>query len=159
MSKVYSSFAELEIDNNRENGDVLFDMRYDSSGKRHVKDGDYAALKSEGGGGDEGDEGGEEEGSEGSEGGYQYFVRRDNKWIKDDDPELQNVQLDDPSYFCNIPSETKPSPLCFSINQKCLDKSVAESSILQDLTARIVNEFDQKAKQKGKISMKYFYSI
>jgi uncharacterized membrane protein YgcG len=144
LSKVYSSFAELEIDNNRENGDVLFDMRYDSSGKRHVKDGDYAALKSEGG-----DEGGEE-GSEGSEGGYQYFVRRDNKWIKDDDPELQNVQLDDPSYFCNIPSETKPSPLCFSINQKCLDKSVAESSILQDLTARIVNEFDQKSEAKRK---------
>jgi hypothetical protein len=60
------------------------------------------------------------------------------------------VQLDDPSYFCNIPSETKPSPLCFSINQKCLDKSVAESSILQDLTSRIVNEFDQKSELKRK---------
>lgn len=144
LSKVYSSVAALEIDNNRGNEDVLFDMRYDSSGKRPVKDGDYAALKIEGSGG------GEEEGSEGGEGGYQYFVRRDNKWIKDDDPELQNVQLDDPSYFCNIPSETKPSPLCFSINQKCLDKSVAESSILQNLTARIVNEFDQKSEAKRK---------
>jgi hypothetical protein len=141
LSKIYSSFAALEIDNNK--GDVLFDARYDSSGKRLVKDGDYAALRS---GGEQGDD--ESEGDEGDS--YQYFVRRDNKWVKDDDPELQNVQLDDPSYFCNIPSETKPNPLCFSINQKCLDKSVAESSILQDLTTRIVNEFDQKSESKRK---------
>ena len=137
LSKVYFSSAALELDNNK--GDVLFDARYDPSGKRVVKDGDYAALRSE-----------SEEGEEREESSYQYFVRRDNKWIKDDDAELQNVQLDDPSYFCNIPSETKPSPLCFSINQKCLDKSVAESSILQDLTSRIVNEFDQKSELKRK---------
>lgn len=136
LSKIYSSSAALELDNNK-GDDVLFDARYDPSGKRVVKDGDYAALKSEG----EGQEGERE---------YQYFVRRNNKWVKDDDPELQNVQLDDPSYFCNIPSETKPNPLCFSINQKCLDKSVAESSILQDLTSRIVNEFDQKSELKRK---------
>ena len=134
LSKIYSSSAALELDNNK-GDDVLFDARYDPSGKRVVKDGDYAALKSDGG-------------NEGGEGDNHYFVRRNNKWIKDDDPELQNVQLDDPSYFCNIPSETKPSPLCFSINQKCLDKSVAESSILQDLTSRIVNEFDQKSELK-----------
>ena len=138
ISKVYSSSAELELDNNK--GDVLFDARYDPSGKRVVKDGDYAALKSD-----------ESEGEEGQAGGdNQYFIRRNNKWVKDDDPELQNVHLDDPSYFCNIPSETKPSPLCFSINQKCLDKSVTESSILQDLTSRIVNEFDQKSELKRK---------
>ena len=131
LSKVYSSSAELEIDNNK--GDVLFDARYDPSGKRIIKDGDYAALE-----------------SDITENHYQYFIRRDNKWVKDDDPELQNVNLDDPSYFCNIPSETKPSPLCFSINQKCLDKSVAESSILQNLTSRIVNEFDQKSEAKRK---------
>jgi hypothetical protein len=101
LSKVYSSTAALELDNNGE-GDVLFDARYDSSGKRLVKNGDYAALKTE-------------QGDEGEQGGYQYFVRRNNKWIKDDDPELQNVQLDDLSYFCNIPSETKPNPLCFSL--------------------------------------------
>jgi hypothetical protein len=138
LSKIYSSSAALELDNNK-GDDVLFDARYDPSGKRVVKDGDYAALKSEG-------EVGQGEGQEC--GDNQYFVRRNNKWIKDDDPELQNVQLDDPSYFCNIPSETKPSPLCFSMNQKCLDKSVAESSILQDLTSRIVNEFDQKSELK-----------
>lgn len=139
LSKIYSSTAALEIDNNK--SDILFDTRYDSSGKRFVKDGDYAALKSE-----------SEESEEGEEGDYhyQYFVRRSNKWIKDDDPELQNVQVDDPSYFCNIPSETKPNPLCFSINQKCLDKSVAESSILQNLTSQIVNEFDQKSEAKRK---------
>ena len=139
LSKIYSSTAALDIDNNK--GDILFDIRYDSSGKRFVKDGDYAALKSE-----------SEESEEGGEGDYhyQYFVRRNNKWIRDDDPELQNVQVDDPSYFCNIPSETKPNPLCFSINQKCLDKSVAESSILQNLTSRIVNEFDQKSEAKRK---------
>ena len=146
LSKIYSSVAVLDLDNNK--GDVLFDARYDSSGRRVVKDGDYAALKGDASEGGE-SEGGESEGGE-SKGGYQYFVRRDNKWVKDDDPELQNVQLDDPSYFCNIPSETKPTPLCFSMNQKCLDKSVAESSILQDLTARIVNEFDQKSEAKRK---------
>jgi hypothetical protein len=117
----------------------LFDARYDPSGRRLVKDGEYAALKKSK----------EEEGGE-SDHDYQYFVRRDNKWIKDDDPELQNVQVDDPSYFCNIPSESKPSPLCFSINQKCLDKSIAESSILQNLTSRIINEFDQKSELKRK---------
>ncbi len=138
LSKIYSSMAALEVDNNRE--DILFDTRYDSSGKRVVKNGEYAALRS----GNEGEEGAEEQG------GYQYFVRRDNKWISDDDPELQNVQVDDPAYFCNIPSETNPSPLCFSINQKCLDKSVAESSILQNLTSRIVSEFDQKSELKRK---------
>jgi hypothetical protein len=146
LSKIYSSVAALDLDNNK--GDVLFDARYDSSGSRFVKDGDYAALK---GDTNEGESEGESE-SESSESNksYQYFVRRDNKWVKDDDPELQNVQLDDPSYFCNIPSETKPKPLCFSMNQKCLDKSVAESSILQDLTARIVNEFDEKSEAKRK---------
>lgn len=138
LSKIYYSMAALEVDNNRE--DILFDTRYDSSGKRVVKNGEYAALRS----GNEGEEGAEEQG------GYQYFVRRDNKWISDDDPELQNVQVDDPAYFCNIPSETNPSPLCFSINQKCLDKSVAESSILQNLTSRIVSEFDQKSELKRK---------
>jgi hypothetical protein len=142
LSKVYSSNAALEIDNNKE--DVLFDARYDPSGRRFVKDGDYAVLKRES------EE--TEEGQENEEGGYsyEYFVRRDNKWVKDDDPELQNVQLDDPSYFCNIPSQTKPNPLCFSINQKCLDKSVAETSILQNLTSRIVSEFDQKSEAKRK---------
>ena len=146
LSKVYSSSAALEVDNNR--GDILFDARYDPSGKRFVKDGDYAALyqRNESEGEEEGESASKAEG----EGGYQYFVRRDNKWIMDDDPELQNVHLDDPSYFCNIPSETKPNPLCFSINQKCLDKSVAESSILQNLTSRIVNEFDQRSEAKRK---------
>jgi hypothetical protein len=143
LSKIYSSVAALDLDNNK--GDVLFDARYDSSGSRFVKDGDYAALKSE----SEGEGESESESSERNK-SYQYFVRRDNKWVKDDDPELQNVQLDDPSYFCNIPSETKPKPLCFSMNQKCLDKSVAESSILQDLTSRIVNEFDEKSEAKRK---------
>ena len=141
LSKVYSSGAALELDNNK--GNISFDARYDPSGKRIVKDGDYAVLESE-------NEGQEGEGQGESSKSYQYFVRRDNRWINDDDPELQNVQLDDPSYFCNIPSETKPSPLCFSINQKCLDKSVAESSILQNLTSRIVNEFDQKSEAKRK---------
>lgn len=140
LSKVYSSKAALELDNNK--GDVLFDARYDPSGKRIIKNGDYAALKKN----EDISESEEDEGNN----SYQYFIRRDNKWVNDDDPELQNVQIDDPSYFCNIPSETKPSPLCFSINQKCLDKSVAESSILQNLTSRIVNEFDQKSEAKRK---------
>jgi hypothetical protein len=153
LSKIYSSTAALELDNDK--GDVLFDARYDPSGKRVVKDGDYAALKMSEGMSEDMSEGmseGEEEGmSEGmSNKSYQYFVRRNNKWVNDDDPELQNVQVDDPFYFCNIPSETKPSPLCFSINQKCLDKSVAETSILQNLTSRIVNEFDQKSESKRK---------
>ena len=132
LSKVYSSAALLEKDN--DDKDLLFDSRYDPTDKRVVKDGDYAALKKEEGEGDS----------------YDYYVRRDNKWVKDDDEELQNVNVDDPSYFCNIPSETKPSPFCFSINQKCLDKSVAESSMLQNLTSRIVSEFDQKSELKKK---------
>jgi len=142
LSKVYSSLALLEKDNG--NKELLFDSRYDPTGKRVVKDGDYAALKK----------------SESDGYGYDYYVRRNNKWVKDDDPELQNIDINDPSYFCNIPSETKPTPFCFSINQKCLDKSVAETSILQDLTSRIVSEFDQKSEQKKKnIDETFLYDL
>lgn len=138
LSKVYSSIALLEKDNG--NKALLFDSRYDPTEKRVVKDGDYAALKK----------------SE-SDDGYDYYVRRDNKWVKD---ELQNVDINDTSYFCNIPSETKPTPFCFSINQKCLDKSVAETSILQNLTSRIVSEFDQKSEQKKKnIDETFLYDL
>jgi hypothetical protein len=138
LSKVYSSIALLEKDNG--NKALLFDSRYDPTEKRVVKDGDYAALKK----------------SE-SDDGYDYYVRRDNKWVKD---ELQNVDINDPSYFCNIPSETKPTPFCFSINQKCLDKSVAETSILQNLTSRIVSEFDQKSEQKKRnIDETFLYDL
>jgi hypothetical protein len=45
LSKIYSSMAALELDNNRE--DILFDTRYDSSGKRIVKNGDYEAKMGE----------------------------------------------------------------------------------------------------------------
>ena len=103
--------GELELDSGKTE-DVLFDSKYDSTGKRIVKNGDYAALKIV-----DHDDGSVR---------YDYYVRRNNEWTIDKDPELQNVQVDDPSYFCNIPSETKPKPLCFSINQKCLDKSMSE---------------------------------
>ena len=44
LSRVYLSLGELELDSGK-SGDVLFDSKYDSTGKRIVKDGDYAALK------------------------------------------------------------------------------------------------------------------
>jgi hypothetical protein len=133
LSRVYLSPGELELDSGKP-GDVLFDSKYDSTGKRIVKDGDYAALKIVD----------QDDGSV----RYDYYVRRNNEWTIDKDPELQNVQVDDPSYFCNIPSETKPKPLCFSINQKCLDKSMSESSLLNDLTSKIISEFDSRSEFK-----------
>jgi hypothetical protein len=135
LSRVYSSLGALEIDNGK-SGDIVYDSKYDSTGKRVVKDGDYAALKIV----DADDESVR----------YDYYVRKGNEWIIDKDPELQNVQVDDPSYFCNIPSEEKPKPLCFSINQKCLDKTVFDSSLLNDLTNKIIDEFDSKSEMKKK---------
>ncbi len=135
LSRVYLSMGALEVDNGK-SADVLFDSKYDSTGKRVVKDGDYAALKIV----DQDDDSTR----------YDYYVRRGNEWIIDKDPELQNVQVDDPSYFCNIPSETNPKPLCFSINQKCLDKTMSESSLLNDLTSKIIDEFDSKSESKKK---------
>ena len=135
LSRVYLSMGALEVDNGK-SADVLFDSKYDSTGKRVVKDGDYAALRIV----DQDDDSTR----------YDYYVRRGNEWIIDKDPELQNVQVDDPSYFCNIPSETNPKPLCFSINQKCLDKTMSESSLLNDLTSKIIDEFDSKSESKKK---------
>ena len=135
LSRVYLSMGALEVDNGK-SADILFDSKYDSTGKRVVKDGDYAALKIV----DQDDDSTR----------YDYYVRRNNEWNIDKDPELQNVQVDDPSYFCNIPSETKPKPLCFSINQKCLDKTMSESSLLNDLTSKIIDEFDSKSDVKKK---------
>ena len=135
LSRVYTSPGELELDSGKP-GDILFDSKYDSTGKRVVKDGDYAALKIVD----------QDDGST----RYDYYVRRNNEWAIDKDPELQNVHVDDPSYICNIPSETKPKPLCFSINQKCLDKSMSESSLLDDLTSKIINEFDSRSEVKKK---------
>jgi hypothetical protein len=133
LSRVYTSPGELELDSGKPE-DILFDSKYDSTGKRVVKDGDYAALKIVD----------QDDGST----RYDYYVRRNNAWAIDKDPELQNVHVDDPSYICNIPSETKPKPLCFSINQKCLDKSMSESSLLDDLTSKIINEFDSRSEVK-----------
>ena len=133
LSRVYTSPGDLELDSGKPE-DILFDSKYDSTGKRVVKDGDYAALKIVD----------QDDGST----RYDYYVRRNNEWTIDKDPELQNVQVDDPSYICNIPSETKPKPLCFSINQKCLDKSMSESSLLDDLTSKIINEFDSRSDVK-----------
>jgi hypothetical protein len=133
LSRVYTSPGELELDGGKP-ADILFDSKYDSTGKRVVKDGDYAALKIVD----------QDDGST----RYDYYVRRNNAWAIDKDPELQNVHVDDPLYICNIPSETKPKPLCFSINQKCLDKSMSESSLLDDLTSKIINEFDSRSEVK-----------
>lgn len=144
LSRVYLSMGALEVDNGK-SGDVLFDSKYDSTGKRVVKDGDYAALRIV----DQDDDSTR----------YEYYVRRGNEWIIDKDPELQNVQVDDPSYFCNIPSETSPKPLCFSINQKCLDKTMSESSLLNDLTSKIIDEFDSKSESKKRTLMRHFCGI
>ena len=133
LSRVYTSLDVLKLDSGKPE-DVLFDSKYDSTGKRIVKDGDYAALKIV-----DHDDGSTR---------YDYYVRRNNEWAIDKDPELQNVHVDDPSYICNIPSETKLKPLCFSINQKCLDKSMSESSLLDDLTSKIINEFDSRSEVK-----------
>jgi len=135
LSRVYDSMGALEVDNGK-SADILFDSKYDSTEKRVVKDGDYAALKIVD----------QDDGST----RYDYYVRRGNEWTIDKDPELQNVQVDDPSYFCNIPSETNPKPLCFSMNQKCLDKTMSESSLLSDLSTKIIGEFDSKSESKKK---------
>jgi hypothetical protein len=96
--------------------DAKSEIRDMLRGKRLVQDGQYAVLvidDEEGVGGVAG-VGGEEagEGAAFGEGGpgtrYEYFIRNNGKWVKDDTIP-SSTSMYDTSYFCNVKSN------CFAI--------------------------------------------
>ena len=74
----------------------------------------------------------------------EYYVRKDNKWILDKTPLLQNLDTDDASVLCNLQNKcvsvpTKYEDKCESIP---LDKLTMQNKLLKD----VIEEFDDKYK-------------
>lgn len=132
LSRVYSSTRALEADNNKSS--ILFDLKYDSSGKRKIVNGDYAALK--------------KLNDDQQRFTYDYYVRDNNIWVKDDD--ISNIELENSNLFCNIGiggDDDDDSKSCFSINQSCLNKELAETTLLHELTKKMESEYNDASQQ------------
>ena len=74
----------------------------------------------------------------------EYYVRKDNKWILDKTPLLQNLSTDDASVLCNLQNKcvsipSKSDDKCESIP---LDKLTMQNKLLKD----VIEEFDDKYK-------------
>lgn len=105
-SKLPITNAQQEIDN------IL-------KGRREVKNGAYAVLEVE----------------NEDKVRYEYFIRKDNQWVKDDTIE-SSIKPWDNTYFCNV----KPS--CFAIEKQCLTNELAEESLHKSTIDQMMNEFD-----------------
>ena len=141
LSRVYSSTRALEADNNKSS--ILFDLKYDSSGKRKIVNGDYAALK--------------KLNDDQMRFTYDYFVRDNNIWVKDDD--ISNIELENSNLFCNIGigDDDDDSKSCFSINQTCLNKELAETTLLHELTKKMESEYND-ASQHINVNFQHAFS-
>ena len=144
--------------------DAKSEIRDMLRGKRLVQDGQYAVLviDDEGAGG-AGGAGGEEvgEGAAFGEGGpgtrYEYFIRNNGKWVKDDTIP-SSTSMYDTSYFCNVKSN------CFAINKKCMTQDLADDALKDDIITKMYDEFDSRFHQSRKqildaINRKYNYSL
>jgi hypothetical protein len=110
-------------------------------GKRKVQDGQYAVLEIS-----------DEEGDR-----FEYYIRSNRKWIKDDTIP-STVSMYDTSYFCNVKSE------CFALNKKCMTADLAEDTMKDEIIKQMYDEFDSNFHQSRKqildgIYRKYNYSI
>lgn len=110
-------------------------------GKRKVQDGQYAVLEIS-----------DEEGDR-----FEYYIRSNRKWIKDDTIP-PTVSMYDTSYFCNVKSE------CFALNKKCMTAELAEDTMKDEIVKQMYDEFDSNFHQSRKqilegIYRKYNYSI
>ena len=145
--------------------DAKSEIRDMLRGKRLVQDGQYAVLvidDEEGVGGGGGGGGGEaEEGAAVGEGGsgtrYEYFIRNNGKWVKDDTIP-SSTSMYDTSYFCNVKSN------CFAVNKKCMTADLAEDALKDDIITKMYDEFDSRFHQSRKqildaVYRKYNYSL
>jgi hypothetical protein len=146
--------------------DAKSEIRDMLRGKRLVQDGQYAVLviddeEGVGGVGAGAGAGGEEaeEGASAAAGGvrYEYFIRNNSKWVKDDTIP-SSTSMYDTSYFCNVKSN------CFAINKKCMTPDLAEDALKDDIITKMYDEFDSRFHQSRKqildaIYRKYNYSL
>lgn len=115
--------------------DAKSEIRDMLRGKRLVQDGQYAVLVIDdeegvggGGGGEEAEEGAAV-GEGGSGTRYEYFIRNNGKWVKDDTIP-SSTSMYDTSYFCNVKSN------CFAVNKKCMTSDLAEDALKDDIITK-----------------------
>ena len=138
--------------------DAKSEIRDMLRGKRLVQDGQYAVLvidDEEGVGGEEGAEA--EAGTAASGTRYEYFIRNNGKWVKDDTIP-SSTSMYDTSYFCNVKSN------CFAVNKKCMTADLAEDALKDDIITKMYDEFDSRFHQSRKqildgVYRKYNYSL
>jgi hypothetical protein len=141
--------------------DAKSEIRDMLRGKRLVQDGQYAVLviDDEEGALARAGEGDVDEGAAAAAGGvrYEYFIRNNGKWVKDDTIP-SSTSMYDTSYFCNVKSN------CFSINKKCMTPDLAEDALKDDIITKMYDEFDSRFHQSRKqildaLYRKYNYSL
>ena len=143
--------------------DAKSEIRDMLRGKRLVQDGQYAVLVIDdeegvggGGGGEEAEEGAAV-GEGGSGTRYEYFIRNNGKWVKDDTIP-SSTSMYDTSYFCNVKSN------CFAVNKKCMTSDLAEDALKDDIITKMYDEFDSRFHQSrtqiiAAVNRKYSYSL
>jgi hypothetical protein len=142
--------------------DAKSEIRDMLRGKRLVQDGQYAVLvidDEEGFGNVGGASEGADEAEEGAGSGtrYEYFIRNNGKWVKDDTIP-SSTSMYDTSYFCNVKSN------CFAVNKKCMTQDLAEDALKDDIITKMYDEFDSRFHQSRKqildaVNRKYSYSL
>jgi hypothetical protein len=142
--------------------DARSEIRDMLRGKRQVQDGQYAVLEIDSGDFVPGSAAaaaaapveGEQENS-GTR--YEYYIRANKKWVKDDTIP-PTVSMYDTAYFCNVKSD------CFSINKKCATPDLAEDMMKDEIIKQMYDEFDSRFHESRKqiiqsVYKKYDYSF
>ena len=122
-------------------GDAKSEIRDMLRGQRKVQDGQYAVLEVS-----------DEEGDR-----FEYYIRSNRKWIKDDTIP-PTVSMYDTAYFCNVKSD------CFALNKKCMTPEIAQDTMKDEVIKQMYDEFDSNFHQSRKqildsVYRKYNYSI
>jgi len=93
-----------------------------------------------------------------------YYIRKDNKWVLDEEMSNTNFKTDESTILCNL--EKKCISVTTQANEKCENIEVNELGLQNSLLKNIINEFDEKYKfskeefQKNiKEKFEYFLSI
>jgi len=107
---------ELKVSDDRQAGVEAEAMLL---GKRPVQDGQYAVI--------------EMDNADGTN-RYLYYVRKNNKWIRDTNIPT-GVTMYDPAFFCNVQEK------CFTVEQTCMDYDLAADAVKEGLLAEMNAEF------------------
>ena len=141
--------------------DARSEIRDMLRGRRLVQDGQYAVLmiddEESGGGGAVSGQGAEAEEPAHDGVRYEYYIRDNGKWVKDDTIP-SSVSMYDTTYFCNVKND------CFSINKKCLNPDLANDTLKDQIVKQMYDEFDSRIHETRKailenVNRKYKYTI